>query len=577
MKKAGAILLSLVAGVLLGLSSTAHADQRSYQVDKLFSRWNTLSTPGMSVAIFRNGKQLYTHSYGMANLELSQPNRATLIYPLGSISKQFTGYCIQLLASEGKLSLSDDVRRYLPEMHDFGEPITLKMLLTHTSGIRDNVMLLLAKGRNINDVTPEQESFDIIVRQTGLNFRPGTRYRYSNANYVLLAKVVERVSGMPFAAFLQQHVFGPFRMSHTSIVSDPVGVMKDRAYGYSGDEPIVPQTSVDSTYGSTGIYSTIGDLAIWSSQFYEAADAPITLPPGVFADMKQPGALNDGIPITYASGLHVESFHRIPYIEHTGEVPGFKADLLVFPKQKLSIILLANTDTCDATKLAFAMADIYLKNEFPPEPSQPKSVASPPHALLERYAGTYEILSGTSLIAPGRKVHIVLDGNSLRYNDEKLPLLASSDHDLYSQQGQIRISFFPLRNNSKNWMVVVHDPSGTDFAGRRVEKVSLPALSAAPLPPDAYAGLYYSTDLDAVYTVLVRGKVLNLLTPRGQVPLIRHSGDFYDVKGNLTEGKVSGMLEFTRTGSNPNGFLLTVSGARAADIKFARISGAIYP
>ena len=126
-------------------------------------------------------------------------------------------------------------------------------------------------------------------------------------------------------------------------------------------------------------------------------------------------------------------------------------------------------------------------------------------------------------------------------------------------------------------MVVVHDPSGTDFAGRRVEKVSLPALSAAPLPPDAYAGLYYSTDLDAVYTVLARGKVLNLLTPRGQVTLIRHSGDFYDVKGNLTEGKVSGMLEFTRTGSNPNGFLLTVSGARAADIKFARISGAIYP
>lgn len=527
--------------------------------------------PGMSIAIFRNGKQLYVHSYGMANLELLQPNKPTLIYPIGSISKQFTGYCIQLLASEGKLSLSDDVRRYLPEMHDFGESITLKMLLTHTSGIRDNVMLLLAKGRNINDVTPEQESFDIIVRQTGLNFRPGTRYRYSNANYVLLAKVVERVSGMPLAAFLQQHIFSPLGMNHTSVVSDPVGVMKGRAYGYSGDKPIVPQTSVDSTYGSTGIYSTLGDLAIWSSQFYDSADAPRTLTPGVFAAMKQPGALNDGIPLTYASGLHEESFHRIPYVEHTGEVPGFKADLLVFPKQKLSIVLLANTEACDATKLAFAIADIYLKNEFPSEPGRPRSVASPAHALLEHYAGTYEILSGTSLIAPGRKVHITLDGNSLRYNDEKLPLLASSDHDFYSQQSQVRISFLPLKKSSKGWMVVVHDPSCTDFAGRRVEKVSLPALSVAPLPPDAYAGLYYSTDLDAVYTVLVHGKVLGLRTPRGEVPLVRHSGDFYDVKGNLTEGKVSGMLEFTRTGSTPDGFLLTVSGARAANIKFTRI------
>lgn len=573
MRKAGALLLFLVAGVLLGLLSTAHADQRSDQVDKLFSKWNTSSTPGMSVAVFRNGKQLYIHSYGMADLELSQPNKATLIYPIGSISKQFAGHCIQFLASEGKLSLSDDVRRYLPEMHDFGEPITLKMLLTHTSGIRDNVMLLLAKGRNVNDVISEQESFDIIVRQTGLNFRPGTRYRYSNANYVLLAKVVERVSGMPFAAFLQQHVFSPLGMNHTSIVSDPVGVMKDRASGYSGEEPIMPQTSVDSTYGSTGIYTTIGDLAIWSSQFYEPASSANVLPSSIFVQMKKPGILNDGIPITYASGLHMESFHRIPYIEHTGEVPGFKADLLVFPKQKLSIILLANTDTCDAPKLAFAMADIYLKSEFPPEPSRPKSVASPAHALLERFGGTYEILSGTSLIAPGRKVRITLDGNSLRYNEEKLPLLASSDRDFYSQQSQVRISFLPLKNNSKDWMVVVHEPSGTNFAGRLVEEVSLPALSVAPLPPDAYAGLYYSTDLDAVYTVLAHGKILSLRTPRGEVPLVLHSGDFYDVKGNLTEGKVSGMLEFTRTGSTANGFLLTVSGARAANIKFTRING----
>ncbi|HZY62778.1 MAG TPA: serine hydrolase domain-containing protein [Edaphobacter sp.] len=572
MRKAGAILLFLIAGVLPGISSTAHADQRSDQVDRLFGRWNTSSTPGMSVAIFRNGKQLYAHSYGMANLELSQPNKATLRYPIGSISKQFAGYCIQLLASEGKLSLSDDVRRYLPEMHNFGEPITLEMLLNHTSGIRDNVMLLLAKGRNVNDVTSEQESFDIIVRQTGLNFRPGTRYRYSNANYVLLAKVVERVSGVPYAAFLQQHIFAPLGMNHTSVVSDPVGVMNNRAYGYSGDKPIVPQTSVDSTYGSTGILSTVGDLAIWSSQFYEPASSSNVLQASVFAQMKKPGILNDGIPITYASGLHVESFHRIPYIEHTGEVPGFKADLLVFPKQKLSIILLANTDTCDATKLAFAMADIYLKNELPSQPSRPQPAASPAHVLLERYAGTYEILSSTSLIAPGRKVHITLDGNSLRYNDERLPLLASSDHDFYSQQGQVRISFLPLKNSSKDWMVVVHDPSGTDFAGRRVEKVSLPALSVAPLPPDAYAGLYYSTDLDTVYTVLVNGKLLSLRTPRGEVPLLLHSGDFYDVKGNLPEGKASGMLEFTRTGSTADGFLLTFSGARAANIKFTRIN-----
>jgi CubicO group peptidase (beta-lactamase class C family) len=121
----------------------AYADQRSDDVDRLFARWNTFSTPGMIIAIFRDGRQFYAHGCGISNLELSQPNDARLVYPIGSISKQFAGYCIQLLASEGKLSLTDDVRRYIPEMHDFGEPMTLEMLLNHTSGVRDNVSLLI--------------------------------------------------------------------------------------------------------------------------------------------------------------------------------------------------------------------------------------------------------------------------------------------------------------------------------------------------------------------------------------------------------------------------------------------------
>jgi CubicO group peptidase (beta-lactamase class C family) len=214
--------LALVAALVLAIPTFAYGDQRDGEVDKLFGQWNTplTSTPGMNIAVFRDGKQIYAHSYGMANLELSQRNEAMLVYPLGSVSKQFVGYCIQLLASEGRLVLTEDVRRYLPEMHDFGEPITLEMLLTHTSGVRDNVSLLMAKGRRVDDVIQEQESFEMTTRQTGLNFRPGTRYRYSNGNYVLLAKIVERVSGMPFAAFLQQRVLNPLGMIHTSVVSD---------------------------------------------------------------------------------------------------------------------------------------------------------------------------------------------------------------------------------------------------------------------------------------------------------------------------------------------------------------------
>jgi Beta-lactamase len=291
-------------------------------------------------------------------------------------------------------------------------------------------------------------------------------------------------------------------------------VTVNRAYGYSGEKPVVPQTTADSTYGNTGILSTVGDLAIWSAQFYE----PGAMAPAVFAAMKKPGTLRDGIPITYASGLHVESLHGLPYVEHSGEVPGFRADLLVFPKQRLSIVLLANTETCEPSRLAFAVAEIYLRDEFPVEVKRPQSVPQPTHANLQSYAGTYELLSGTSLIGPGRKVRLAVDGDALRYNDEKLPLLASTDHDFYSQESRLRVSFLPLKGRAGGWMVVVHDPSGTDFAGRRVEEIPPPKASTTPLPLAAYTGLYYSTDLDTVYAVLVHGETLSLRTPRGEVP-----------------------------------------------------------
>lgn len=568
MKSIARSFFALFAGLSLLIPTCANADQRSDEVNKLFGQWNSASTPGMNIAVFRDGKQVFAHSYGMANLELSQPNDTRLVYPIGSISKQFVGYCIQLLTSEGKLSLTDDIRHYLPEMHDFGEPITLEMLLTHTSGIRDNVSLLIAKGRRVDDVIQEQESFEMTARQTGLNFRPGTRYRYSNGNYVLLAKIVERVSGMSFATFLQERVLTPLGMIHTSVVSDPVGVTANRAYGYGGEKTVAPQTASDSTYGNTGILSTVGDLAIWSAQFYE----PGAMTPSVFAAMKKPGTLSDGVPITYASGVHVESFHGLSYVEHTGEVPGFHADLLVFPKQHLSIVLLANTDTCEPARLAFAIAEIYLRDEFPAEARRPQSVPQPAPAALEKYSGTYELLSGTSQIGPGRKVRFTVQKDVLRYNDEKLPLLASSGHDFYSQESLLQVSFLPLKSRVGDWMVVVHDPSGTDFAGRRAEAPPSPETPATPLPLTAYAGLYYSADLDTVYTVLIHEQTLSLRTPRGEVPMKIRSSNIYDVRGNRMEGKVSGTLEFNRNGSNVNEFALTLSGSRAANIRFIRVN-----
>lgn len=557
-------VLKACAVVLMSVSAHAGAEKRSEAVNRLFTRWNTSTTPGMNVLVLRDGREIYSHSFGMANLELSKRNDPASVYPVGSLTKQFTAYCVHLLAQEGKLALTDNVRKYIPEMHDFGEVITLQMLLNHISGLRDNVTLLAIRGHRVDDVISEGETFDIITRQMGLNFPPGSRYRYSNSNYVLLAKVVERVSGMKFSDFLKQHVFIPFGMSHTYLVSDPVSVTPNRAYGYSWTGQFTPQTAADSTYGNTGILSTVTDLGIWSSKFWE----PATTTPEVFAAMKKPGILRDGIPITYASGLHVESFHGIHYVEHTGAVPGFRSDALVFPAQKLSIILLANTDDLDATRLAFSMADIYLRDEYPPPPERPRVVPSPSLSTLEKYAGTYEILSGTSEVGPGRQLTFQAEGNALRFTDESAPLLASSERDFFSAKTGFRVTFLPTTDRTEHFMVVVHDPSGTDFAGRRMEET--PPRKEVAAGSSSYVGLYYSSELETAYEVIQREGGLSLCTPRGVVAMESQSPDVFATKGNFSLGKFAGTVEFTRAQGAVAGFLLTGAGGRAAKIPFAR-------
>ncbi|HUA14138.1 MAG TPA: serine hydrolase domain-containing protein [Verrucomicrobiae bacterium] len=553
------------AFILLSVIALAAADQQSGEVNKLFARWDTSTTPGMNVLVLRDGQPVYSHSFGMANLELSKSNDSALVYPVGSLTKQFTAYCVHLLAKQGKLALTDDVRKYIPEMHDFGEVITLQMLLHHTSGLRDNVDLLTIKGRRVDDVISEDESFDVITGQLGLNFPPASHYRYSNANYVLLAKIVERVSGMKFSDFLKQHVFLPFGMAHTSLVTDPLSVTPNRAYGYSWTGQFTPQTAADSTYGNTGILSTISDLEIWSSKFWE----PGTSTPEIFAAMKQPGVLRDGIPITYASGLHAESFHGMHYVEHTGAVPGFRSDVLVFPAQKLSIILLANTDNLNAPRLAFSIAEIYLRDEYPALPERPRAVPSPGLSTLQKYAGTYEILSGTSEVGPGRQLTFQAERNALRFTGENAPLLASSGRDFFSSTTSFHVTFLPTTDGTGHFMVVVHDPSGTDFAGRRIKPV-LPRKQAAPVSSSSYLGLYYSAELATAYEVTQKAGALSLRTPRGVVALEGRSPDVFAARGNLAEGKFAGTLEFSRAQGSVTGFLLTTSGGRAANIPFAK-------
>jgi CubicO group peptidase (beta-lactamase class C family) len=557
------VLLPFLALVLALAGNPAWADTRSDAVDKLFARWNSSTTPGANVLVLKDGQELYAASYGMANLELSRRNTPELVYPIGSLSKQFTAYGIQLLVQEGKLALSDDVRRHVPELHDFGTPITIAMLMTHTSGLRDNINLLVLKGRRIDDVVPMKETLDVILAQRSLNYPPGSRYLYSNANYVLLARVIERVSGLSYADFLQQRVFSPLGLAHSRVVADPVAHTPGAANGYEGSANR-PQPRMDSTYGSNGILSTLGDLGRWSTYFHQGAGA-------VFAAMQQPGALNDGLPITYNSGLHLESFRGLPYVEHTGAVVGFRSDILVFPQQRLSVIVLANTGQIDAGQMAFAIAAIYLADEAR-TPAVPVAAPRQPGAeILRRYVGSYETVSGTSQIAPGRTYRFLVEGDGLQLAEGNNRLVAVSEREFFSSTTGFRVSFAPGARPGAPWAAIIHDRSGTDFAARLVTQAV--AKPDPELPLGTLAGLYYSEELNTAYRIHLRGEALVLEMPRGDVPLQRETGNHFGTNGNFDIGTLAGTIAFTHQNGAPDGFLLTVRGGRASNVRFVRLRG----
>ena len=184
----------------------------AHAVDQLFAQWAGPDSPGASIAIIQNGKIVYSQGYGAANLEYGVPNSPATVFHLGSVSKQFTAFAIYLLVQDGRLSLDDDVRKYLPKLHDFGKVITIRQLLHHTSGVRDQWNLLRLAGWRLEDVITDDDVARLLFQQTELNFAPGDQFLYSNSGYTLLAMVVKQVTGKTLPAFAKERIFDPLAL-----------------------------------------------------------------------------------------------------------------------------------------------------------------------------------------------------------------------------------------------------------------------------------------------------------------------------------------------------------------------------
>ncbi|MDF5727435.1 MAG: serine hydrolase [Rhizonema sp. PD38] len=334
------------------------------KVDELFIQWDKPVSPGCAIAVIQNGEIIYQRGYGMANLEYSIPISLNSVFDIASNSKQFTAMCIVLLARQKFLNFDDELQKYIPEIPQYSQPITIRHLLDHTSGLRDYLTLMFFAGMIDENKYLNEEIIALIARQQSLNFAPGTEQLYCNSGYILLAEIVKRVSGKSLRVFAQEHIFTPLGMKNTHFHDNFKEIVENRANGYAPKDG--GSFQIDMSFhdfcGDGQLYTTIKDLILWDRNFYHNILGGYGQ--DLIEEVTTPRKLNNGEVISGSFGLLLGNRGGLKTIRHGGSWTGYRSDFIRFPERQFSVICLANLSTINPTKLAFQVADIYLDNDY---------------------------------------------------------------------------------------------------------------------------------------------------------------------------------------------------------------------
>ena len=364
---------SLTFAVLLALSVAAisRAQVSADQIDAIFSSLKSANAPGVAVLVVKNGKTVFRRGYGVTDLRTMHAIDSATNFRLASVSKQFTAVCIAMLVRDGKLHYDDHLTDVIPEFPAYGKPITIRNLLNHTSGLPDYEDILTAQYPNIPDDQIPQIHNDgvlkLLEQQTKPKFPAGSKWDYSNSGYVVLAQIVERVSGKSFGDFLRERIFVPLKMANTLAYEKGKNEVPHRAYGHTkekGGWRETDQSSTSATLGDGGIYSSIDDLEKWDRALREhtlLSDAEMQPALTPVQPTGGPAVSPEG-PVSYGFGWHVEPYKNHKRMWHDGDTRGFLITIQRFPDDQLTVIVLANRTDVDPKALALKVADLYLKN-----------------------------------------------------------------------------------------------------------------------------------------------------------------------------------------------------------------------
>jgi CubicO group peptidase (beta-lactamase class C family) len=491
------------------------------RIDQIMSLWDTKDSPGASIAVVQNDQIVFSKGYGLANLEYDIPIETNSIFHIASISKQVTAFAILLLEEEGKLSMDDDVRSYLPEVPDFGTPITLRHLANHTSGLRDQWNLLVMAGWRMDDVITTEQVMKLVAKQKDLNFQPGEEFLYCNTGFTLLAEIVKRVSGMSFAEFTQQRIFSPLKMENTLFYDDHQKLVKNRVYSYYKDGNNYQKSKLSYAIpGATSLFTTPEDLAKWAMNF----ENPKVGTQESLRKMEIKGVLNNGDSTNYGLGQSIDEYNGLYKVGHGGSDAGFRSQISRFPNEKFTVIVFGNTSSFSSSRIANQITDLYLSKKYVAKKKVqlPKQTAKVKVAkdLLASYAGEYDLQPGVvmSITTADGKLFGELSGQ------EKFKLIPESNSKFQIEGSKAKLSFHSENNHGSdeiNLIKFFQNGSTT-----RMQK----HIDFEPdfVDLEQFIGSFYSEELSTEYIFKNESNVLFMTHPRlSKIALIPQRPDVF--------------------------------------------------
>ncbi|TDP03153.1 serine hydrolase domain-containing protein [Flavobacterium sp. 245] len=498
--------------------------------------------PGSQLSIKKNGKIIFSKAYGMADLEHNVPLTLTSKIEAGSVSKQFTAAAILLLEQQGKLSLNDDVRKYITELPDYGNIITLEQMMHHTSGLKDwgSIAGLTGWGRTTKTFT-NNDALLIITSQKTLNNKPGAEFIYSNSNYTLFAIIVERVTGLSLAEFTKKNIFIPAGMTHTEWRDNHNRIVKERAIAYNLEKDEY-QTNMpnEDAYGNGGLLTTTEDLLKWN-EFYQSGKFGT---PSLFSKQCKTEKFNNGKMNNYAAGLFIIKYNGYEQIMHDGATASYRAYLETFPELNLSIAFLSNTSQFDNSKnyLGDIVRDLFISEKEKAKTEEKEKTINIAQSVLDSYAGWYK----NDRTGVGTEIEIK-DGK-LFFN--KLPFESESEYRFKNGSRIIEI------NHKKGLLNYITNTDTITFS-----KVQIAENSNL----DSFTGKYFSAETNSTLMIFQKeGKLFVQLKPKNEYQLVstyQNAFNIMDFGGNLyflkdKKNKISSMK---------------VSLSRARNIEFVKL------